>query len=661
MVKFYGFILLISFALFTSEARAQNFEAFVDSGEIAVGQTVNVKLELTGASPTGVPDISQLPSGLKITAQAQQSAITIVNGRQVGSISWIYTLLPNREGVYNMPEFPITTEIGTLHTRPFKIEVKESSELPSNVGSDNVFIEAKLDKDVVYLGQPAIYTIRIFSRVRLANLDLRKPSAENMVIDQIGEAKSTTQTVNNVVYNVIIADFLVTPTKPGRTTIGSSVLSGRVANDNARVNSFSDGFSVVDTNLAVEPFSIATKPLSLNIKEPVKGITPWLVANKFELQDEIITDENGAIKAKVGEPFSRKIMAYAEGRLGNNMPDLEATVTHDNFKIYADKAITNDEVKLNAGVYTLIGKKVQNFNYIAQQPGEFELPEIKINWWNPNTDVLESATIPARKVIAEGTAIAVNQPSPNNQAQAQQPQQAEAASTTQSNTPTALPKSMQYQAAANTEPQAENTAENTKTNKNPFANISTSNLDFETILIVLAGAAFVILIILKKGNTQQTTNSNQPPLRRAMVSENQSKQATATQPQPSYGRKIIDSEPLAAKTVAKPGFYANKTDEIDNLRDANELVQFIQNFATKNLQQKPNTNIITIAEYIRDTYNIDSGIVDYAKQLDANIFAGKEINFPDIRAAFKQVLKHISENKKEIKKVDNNIDNLNPF
>jgi hypothetical protein len=634
MVNIKKFLFTSTFLLFASSAFAQNFEAFVDTGDVAVGQTVNVKLELTGINPTGVPDLSALPNGLKITGQSQQSSLEIVNGKQTSSISWIYNILPSREGTYNIPEIQVATEAGMLSTRPFKIFVKDSGSLPQNTADNSVFLEASLSKDSVYVGEPTIYTVRIYSKYQLNNADLKKPVSEGLVFDQIGEPKISTQIFNGENYNLVTVNFLVTPTKTGKNSIGSSVLKGRIAlpnKQNAQVgiaNGMNDPFFDDQlSQLAITPFTIASKGIGLVVKEPVKGVQTWLPAQKLEVKSELAGATEGAeFKAKVGEPFTRKIYLYSEGRFGKSLPDLEKLVQNDKFKIYADKPVESGEIKQNIDLFTLIGKRAQSFNYIPQEAGEFELPEIKISWWNTNTDALENAIIPAQKIIVEGLA---NTAATKDEAVVEKPEPA---------TPEAKIEPIENTKAP--EVVVKNNTDINKTNINK-TEIKPADFNFEQILMWLTGLAVFALIVLKMLSNKSKPKADEQPLIRREMRGN-----TQTQ------KNIANTE--------KPKFFASDIDSFLNLKSPNEVIEFIQNYAEKKLSMPKNSNVIAIAENLMHNFKFDGSILEAAKKLDASIFAGKEVDLNSIKNSFAKVFK--SELKTE--KVENktsDFDKLNPF
>ncbi len=95
----------------------------------------------------------------------------------------------------------------------------------------------------------------------------------------------------------------------------------------------------------------------------------------------------------VGESITRSIILIADGVNQPQLPDLEMNLSHD-FKQYPEKANIKTE-KHADGLSTSL---TQKFTIIPTKAGDFSVPEIKIKWWNTQTNQAEIATLPAKKI-----------------------------------------------------------------------------------------------------------------------------------------------------------------------------------------------------------------------------------------------------------------------
>jgi hypothetical protein len=64
----------------------------------------------------------------------------------------------------------------------------------------------------------------------------------------------------------------------------------------------------------------------------------------------------------------------------------------DGIKPYPDQAKTDDSVRSG----TMLGSRDQDIALIASQPGHYELPALKVAWWDTVANVEREATLPAR-------------------------------------------------------------------------------------------------------------------------------------------------------------------------------------------------------------------------------------------------------------------------
>ena len=84
---------------------------------------------------------------------------------------------------------------------------------------------------------------------------------------------------------------------------------------------------------------------------------------------------------KVGEPITRTITLTAAGLSEEQLPEITMTMPQG-LKVYPDQA----ELHTGLNNERLVSQKVVNFAIVASKAGEYQLPEITINWWNTITN-----------------------------------------------------------------------------------------------------------------------------------------------------------------------------------------------------------------------------------------------------------------------------------
>jgi hypothetical protein len=103
------------------------------------------------------------------------------------------------------------------------------------------------------------------------------------------------------------------------------------------------------------------------------------------------------------------LTVVADGLQGSQLPplsSLQGASDIPELKFYPDQEAI-DQTELVRG---LQGRREQSEALVARASGEWTLPEIRVPWWNTETDTLSYATLPARQVSVRSAATAASAP-----------------------------------------------------------------------------------------------------------------------------------------------------------------------------------------------------------------------------------------------------------
>jgi hypothetical protein len=121
----------------------------------------------------------------------------------------------------------------------------------------------------------------------------------------------------------------------------------------------------------------------------------WLPAKNLTLVESRSDKTNNVT---VGDSITRNITVRADGLLAAQLPALDAPKL-DNAKIYNDQPTLDDQQDAS-GVH---GKRVENMALIPSKAGDLQLPEVRIVWWDVDSDSEKVATLsPSILQIAAG-------------------------------------------------------------------------------------------------------------------------------------------------------------------------------------------------------------------------------------------------------------------
>ena len=566
--------------------------------KISAGESINLQLELSGASAESQPDISILNKLFTITGRQKSSNISIINGKMTSATSWHYSMTPKVNSNIVIPAISIKTDKGILTTKPINIEVGKVSSLPATSQNNGIVAYAEVSKSNPYKNEPITYTFNLVSKYSIANVDINDITLENAILEPQGKPEVFDANQGGEPVKVVQAKFLITPLKSGKITIPANIVKGDIiTRSRNRIDSFFgdpfdmfnsfSGFSGFGAGSS-QPFTLASKPINLNVLPPVTGVKPWLPASSIKIEENI--DNNQTFK--VGEPIIRSFNIVAEGVASSQLPSLEEQQNIvNNFKVYADQPKVHDNI-IN-GVIT--SSKTESFTLIPQVSGDITLPEISITWWNVNENKIEHAIVPARSLTVLGGANIVNK----------QPV------TVNNPIVSSVIKQPQYPKGLKKVPQI---------NKN-------NNILYIVIAILIVILIAVILLVIKlnyKINNPQTVI-----------------------------KKTTNNPVKVNKNTA--------IKDIKNIKTAKELQQYLQFIATNQWGLNRNLSLDKIIEYVnKQKPDLTESNNYLLKSIQDSLYANKEIDIIDAQKRCIAIVNYMD--KKTINKTKTNKDlpSLNP-
>jgi hypothetical protein len=150
-----------------------------------------------------------------------------------------------------------------------------------------------------------------------------------------------------------------------------------------------------------------SKPVRLNGEPIVLDVLPrpagagtnyWLPAQNVTLSARWRPTD---LQAHVGDPVTVNLQLQAEDLTAAQLPDLSALLTlPPGIKAYPDEPKLTDNAKGTA----ILGVREQNIALIADQPGQFTIPELRLTWWDVRSNQAREAILPARTVVVQPSA-----------------------------------------------------------------------------------------------------------------------------------------------------------------------------------------------------------------------------------------------------------------
>ncbi len=316
-----------------------------------------------------------------IYGQQQSHSTQIINGRRSSQIIWQYTLEPQKTGVLTIPALTLKTAAGDLQSQPINIVV---SKTPVR-RNDNIRLEAIVSNPSPYLHQPILYTLRLYHRGELRDLE-PIPPADDVIMEQLSKLTQRRTVVNGRQMIIAQVTYILTPLRSGTLELGSGKMKGLIPDNRSLGNNF---FSF---NMNYRPTTISSSPITLDVQPPSTS-QPWLPLLNLELQQKWESDLSKPVTA--GTPLIRTFTLVAKGMGGQSPPKLESFVPASaDFRVRSPKP--EIERAVLADHKTPRSTITQSFSLIPLNIGALQLPAVRIPWWDVQHKKLAWAELPAQ-------------------------------------------------------------------------------------------------------------------------------------------------------------------------------------------------------------------------------------------------------------------------
>jgi hypothetical protein len=418
--------LVVLGLLVFGQALAAGLETSIDRTRIAEGDTVTLSVTAPGDT-AGAPDLDALRNDFDILDQGQSTRMTIINGRASSTREWRFVLAPKRSGRLTIPSLTVDG----LSSSPLGLDVVPASQAGQLGQSRPVMVEVEAEpKDPFVQGQ-VIYTVRLLYRVPLRRASLSDPTADNAMIQKLGDDQHYTTYRDGQRYQVIERRYAVFPQRSGTVSIDPPVLSGAVVEQRSSQGPTApdpmfggdpfgdfqrffgrDPFAGMGSMFAqTRPIQVRGRGLSLNVKpQPASAPSPWLPAESVQLSETWSPDPP---VFRVGDPVTWTIAITAQGVSASQLPDITPSVP-SGIKVYPDKAQT----KTRAEGDDLVAMKIIKLALVPTAEGTVTLPELRLPWWDTQTNQQRFAVLPAHsiKVLPPPPGVTARPPAPGSAA-----------------------------------------------------------------------------------------------------------------------------------------------------------------------------------------------------------------------------------------------------
>ncbi|WP_372880983.1 BatD family protein [Psychromonas sp.] len=349
----------------------------VSDNQVTIGDIFLLTIEIDDNDSDYQLDTRPLEKEFNVYRPSKSQRSAYINGDFSQQTQWQIRLQAKRTGELTIP----VLKIGPLTTQAIRISVGEAPEQASGTADNKVFMENSINKSSVYVGQPLIFTTRIYIGQATDNLNLTGPELQSAEIEVYGQDKNSETIRNGIRYQTITRQFQIIADKPGDFIINSPLLSGDLRKT-VPVNDWQNRIIGVPINVRGDSINIEVKD------KPADYQGEWLVSEDVRLEENTpLTQQT----FPVGEPITRNITLQIASIKKEKMPTISFNYP-EGLRFYPDQDQLT-EGQINGLLYS---QRSMRHAIIPSKTGELTLPEIKIAWWNSVTNKQEYAVLPAQ-------------------------------------------------------------------------------------------------------------------------------------------------------------------------------------------------------------------------------------------------------------------------
>ncbi|GGA79965.1 hypothetical protein GCM10011369_22460 [Neiella marina] len=310
----------------------------------------------------------------------------IINGTTRRTTTWTTLLICRIPGNYTIPAF------STQGVSSAPIELEVVKDVGNAAQPRDIFFRNEVVGSQLYPNQSAVLVTKLYLAAQLERGSLTDPEGEGISFKQMGDDQDKVEIINGRRYRVITRKYAMTPQQAGTFTIRPPMFSGMIVTGKPR--SFFD-------NATTKPVQVVADDLTLEVMAVPEGAKqPFIPAQYITLEESFDAADN---QLTVGQPVTRSITVTATGIDQSVLPPLQVSYPAS-VNVYPDKP----EVSTTYQGNSVISQQIEAAAIIATQPGEYVLPEVRLEYWDTRYHQMAEAVLPERTI----TVIAGNQAAP---------------------------------------------------------------------------------------------------------------------------------------------------------------------------------------------------------------------------------------------------------
>lgn len=353
--------------LFTLNAFAadKTLSVSTDRQKVEMGDVIDLVVQ-TNFQTFDDLDLSPLKDQFKVLGTQRSTNVSIVNGNYQALTRWDISITPKQIGELMVP--PLTVD--GIDSQPYKLFVSPMTQ----AGKQGVsFLESSINTHKAYVQQQVIYTLKYYHLGRFIDGSIRPPIFKDAINKQLKNQVNYQKDINGQRYEVYEWSWAFYPQKSGTLTIPPEQFDGRLQ--------YRGVIKMIRNNS--KAITLTVMPQNANYPKD----KTWLPTPNLTLTQ----DWQMPNSLRVGDSITRTIHLQAQNLISSQLPDISLD-DQAGFHVYPDDPKLSDQ-EVDSGINSA---KTVKMAIVPLEAGKITLPPITINWWNTQTEKMETATLPAK-------------------------------------------------------------------------------------------------------------------------------------------------------------------------------------------------------------------------------------------------------------------------
>ncbi|CUB02210.1 BatD family protein [Marinomonas fungiae] len=363
-----AFLLALCLA---NSAHADQVTAALDKNVVAENEVVQLTIRTDFTNTGNGPDLTPLKRDFEILGRSQNSQFSFNLGTNQALNFWVVTLMPKAVGNFQIP--PI--QVGDKASEALYLEVKPAQQMTDRNGNPLVMLKFKANKTEPYVQEQVLITLELYSAVNIQSASLSMPNHPNLVTERLTDDQMRYEEINGTSYQIMTREYVAFPQRSGMLELSNQSIEG-----------------LVNTRNGTRKINVKSQPITLNVL-PIPasyGNSNWLPTDAVAIRSTI---SNTVSNPRVGDTLIWEIDITAQGVLGEQLPTLNFASTRA-YKLYP----TSPSFESSTSINGVTGRQSMRIEVVPTQSGPLELPTVEINYWDPVSRSVKSASAKAPAV-----------------------------------------------------------------------------------------------------------------------------------------------------------------------------------------------------------------------------------------------------------------------